>query len=148
MTVVINLVDIDLLPMHCLKYMSVASGRLYIRMRLWLIVIVTWYSNTYSLTGQLVVCGCGLWDTKSYLLSYNEHMIQEKDLNLLYWQPNPLCDVFQITHNVLVWRLYIDIVKFFDEYMQQLKYIFVKNYRSVFGTKTLNIIAYLEPILQ
>ena len=104
-------------------------------------------ANTYSLKGLLVVCGCGLLDTKSYLLSYNEHMIQEKDLNLLYWQPNPLCDVFQITHNVLIWGLYIDIVKCFDEYMQQLKYIFVKNYRPVFGTKTLNIIAYLEPIL-
>ena len=34
--------------------------------------------------GLLVMCGCALWNKKSYLLSFNEHIIQEIDLNLVY----------------------------------------------------------------
>ena len=70
------------------------------------------------------MCGCALWNKKSYLLSFNEHIIQEIDLSLVYWQPNPLYHLFPINDNVLIWGLDIDTVKFFDEYMQLVKNIF------------------------
>ena len=37
-----------------------------------------------SLIGLSVVCGCGLWNKKSYLLRFNEHIIQEIDLSLVH----------------------------------------------------------------
>ena len=66
----------------------------------------------------------GLWDEKSYLLSFHEHIIQEIDLNLVYWLPNPLYHVFQISHNVFIWGFDIGVAKFFDEYIQSVKIYF------------------------